>query len=194
MSHNIETSVYNENVDKKKVQRYWDDYAAREDYQEGCSGLNSDIRWIDHICDNEEDAEKYIQEHDSGWYDQLAVKFKDYGNIKPSKALQDLQKRIKEIEDKLTKTENKVHYKDVKSAFVSCKKCNSKLSTKYINSNFCPMCREDLRPTSTLDTIQGYKDKKKELRIKMKEEELKLQKKMEKSATIKWLVKIEYHT
>ena len=192
--HNIEINIYNSNVDKKNVQRYWDSHAAREGYQEGCSGLNKDIRWIDHICDNQEDAERYIQEHDSGWYDQLAVRFKDYSNVKPSKALEELQKRMKETEVKRTKIENKIHYKDVKSSFVSCRKCNSKLSTKYIKSNFCPMCREDLRPPSTLDIIQSYEDKKKKLKAKIKEEELKLQKKMEKSATIKWLVKIEYHT
>jgi len=192
--HNIRTSVYNENVDKKRVQRYWDDYAAREDYMEGCCGLNKDIRWINHICDNEEEAEKYIEEHDSKWYDQLAVKFKDYGNIKPSKALLELQRREKEIEDKIAKTEGKIHYSNVKSAFISCRNCGSKIASSYIRSNNCPVCHEDLRPTTVLETIQGYKEKRKELKAKIKTEELKLQKKMEKSATIKWLVKIEYHT
>ena len=194
MSHNVYTEIYDENVNKKNVQNFWDEKAARDDYEEGCSGLSQNIRWINYLCENEEEAEKYIKENDSGWYDQLAVKFKCYKNIKPSKALMELIRREKETVEKLNYTENNIHYKNVKSSFVSCKKCGSKLATKYIKSNYCPMCNDDLRPNTTLSTIQRYKENLKEIRKRIKEENLKIQKKNEKSATIKWLVKIEYHT
>ena len=60
MGHNIHFAEYSENVNKKQVQAEWDDYAAKEDWQEGCSGLGSDIRWIDHVCESREKAEEYI--------------------------------------------------------------------------------------------------------------------------------------
>lgn len=39
MGHNIHYATYRENVNKKIVQNEWDEYAAHEDWQEGCSGL-----------------------------------------------------------------------------------------------------------------------------------------------------------
>ena len=52
MSHSIHYGTYNENVNKKSVQADWDHYAAMEDWQEGCSGLPGEIRWINHVCDD----------------------------------------------------------------------------------------------------------------------------------------------
>ena len=51
MGHNIHYATYPENINKQVVQYEWDEYAAHEDWQEGCSGLPGKIRWIDHICD-----------------------------------------------------------------------------------------------------------------------------------------------
>lgn len=95
MSHEVHYGIYDENVDKKEVQSYWDDYASNEDWQEGCSGLSKKIRWIDYVCDTEEEAEVYIKQHDSGWYDQLAVKFRDTSSIpKNSVTKEKLEKQI----------------------------------------------------------------------------------------------------
>jgi len=82
MSHIINKAVYPKRVSKKKVQEEWDEVARREDYQEGCSGLSSPIRWIDVLCKNIAEAEDYIDKHDNGWYDQLAVMFKQGRSIK----------------------------------------------------------------------------------------------------------------
>ena len=92
MGHNIHFAEYSENVNKKQVQAEWDDYAAKEDWQEGSSGLGSDIRWIDHICESREEAEEYIRSHDKGWYDQLAVKFRKPTN--ESAKTKDLRTRM----------------------------------------------------------------------------------------------------
>lgn len=192
--HNIRTEIYKENVNKDSVQAEWDKYVAWEDRAEGCSGLSSNIRWINHVCSDFEEAEKYIEENDKGWYDQLAVKFKEYPPLKTTSALKNLIKREQDMISKISVIEGKIHYKGVKSSYIGCKKCGSKLATTYISSNFCPMCREDLRPETTLNTIIGYKKKLKEIRDLIKMEENKGKKKLEKLATIKWLVKIEYHT
>lgn len=190
--HNIEYYDYPEKINKNSVQAKLNNYVEQATWAEGGSVLQN-IRWIDYICDNKEEAEQYIESHDKHWYDQLAVKYKVY-KIKETAAYKKLIERRAETYSKLNSLERKVHYKDVKSSFVSCKKCGSKLSTKYIRSNYCPLCGEDIRPASTLDTIKRYKEKINELDKKIKQERKTLEKKAEKSATIRWLVKIEYHT
>ena len=111
-----------------------------------------------------------------------------------TKKAEELQRRIKETQDKAEKyaRENSIHTHT--SEFRGCKKCGSKISSAYIKSNYCPVCKEDLRPATTLETLKKYQEKISQLKKEIKEEEKKLQKKMEKQATIKWLVKIEYNT
>ena len=76
MGHIINHAIYSKKVNKKAVQTEWDEIAARDDREEGCSGLPRSIRWIEHLCASEEEALSYIESHDSGWYDQLAVMFR----------------------------------------------------------------------------------------------------------------------
>lgn len=190
MSHNIRWETYPEKVNKSEVQAEWDDYAHHEDWREGCSGLGSDIRWINHVCDSYDDAVKYIESHDRGFYDQLAVKYRS--SVKPTtKAYENLISRRNEIFATLKERE-KVHYSsaNTKSEYVTCRNCGSRLATKYIKSNNCPLCRAELRPTSALNAIETSKRMLKETNKKIKEIEIKASKKAE----IKWLVKIEYHT
>ena len=81
MAHNIKYFEYKEDVDRKKVQTNLDNYVAHEDFEEGCSGLNSPIRWIENcgVLNSYEEALEYIKSHDKGWYDSLAVRYK-WGN------------------------------------------------------------------------------------------------------------------
>lgn len=192
--HNVEYGEYEENVNKKRVQEYWDNYAAREDWEEGCSGLNGNIRWINYICESRDEAYEYIEAHDNGWYDQVAVKFKEYPEFKHTKKYDTLVDKLGEVQKKFNALESKVHYAGVVSKFIGCKKCGSKIASAYIKSNYCPVCGEDLRPATVLKTVNNYKEKISQLQKEIKEEGKKIQKKMEKQATIKWLTKIEYHT
>lgn len=193
--HNIHYSTYPEKVNKKSVQKEWDNVAAHEDYLEGATGLPGDIRWIDKTLDDYDEAMKYIEEKDSGWYDQLAVKYLEYPkNLKKTKKHETLETRLKEEMTKLNELQGKIHYADTKSTYVGCKKCGSRINTTYLRANYCPVCREDLRPESTLQRIEGYKEKIKDLQKQLKQEEKKLNEKNRKAATVMWLVKVEYHT
>ena len=194
MGHNINYLTYEKNVNKKEVQRYWDEYAAQEDREEGCSGLNSNIRWIDHICDNYEDAEEYIKSHDKGWYDQLAVKYREYPKIEPSKTMLNLQDRLnREVEKKKTYAEQH-SISTFKAEFIGCPQCGSKLKKDLLRKNNCPLCGTELRSKTTIETLERYDKNINELNKLIKEEEKKLQAKMVKKSKIKWFVKIEYHT
>lgn len=191
MAHNIEYAHYEENVNKMEVQAEWDDYVSREDWQEGCSGLPNKIRWINHVCDSNEQAEEYIRNHDKGWYDQLAVKYRT--TVTPTtQTYKKLVARRQEISNTLNEREHKIHYsaENTKSEYVACKCCGSRLATKYIRSNTCPLCKADLRPASALNAIETSKKMLRGIDKKIKELEIKASKK----AKIAWLVKIEYHT
>ena len=188
MSHNIMHSTYPLNVNRGRVQNEWDVYVSRADYGEGASGLPNPIRWIENgVCENYEEAEKRIEELDDGWYDQIAVKYKQY---KPctSKKYESLEHRLKEAYKILEERRNKVHYANVSSEFIGCKHCGSRISTKYIRGNYCPICRADLRPASILRIVKKQEEKVEELRKQLSEE------KRKGKYDIYWLVKIEYHT
>ena len=194
MGHNVKYRTYAENVDKKKVQAEWDHYAAMEDWKEGASSLVHPIRWIDHICTNEEEAEEYIKEHDKGWYDQLAVKFRDIPVGEPSKTLLSLKKRLKAVQEKRSAYVEAHSVRAFKAEYIGCPKCGSKLKRELLRGDWCPLCRAELLSKTTIETLDRYSKNICELYKQINAEEKKLQEKSIKKSTIKWLVKIEYHT
>lgn len=204
MSHNIKHIDYPENVNKKIVKAGWDEFVRHADWQEGSSGLPGEIRWIDHICSSREEAEDYIEAHDKGWYDQLAVKYKEYSKLELSKTYEILKERADRLKARYVELNEKIHYKGVKSKFITCRTCESKISTEILSSeknistwknrNICPICGADIRPESTLDIIAKAKANAIKAAKDLQIEEKKLQAKQEKKAQIRWLLKIEYHT
>ena len=191
MSHNIKHLVYKENVNRKEVQASLDNYVAHEDWQEGCSGLNSPIRWIENcgVLDNYDEALAYIKSHDKGWYDSLAVRFRDSDVETP--ALKKAREGVTAALKKRNELEYKPHFENAKATLIGCRKCGSKISREHLKGNKCPVCGVDMRPQTVLDTLAKYQrnvDKAKALVEKEK------QKAIAKHGKIMWLVKIEYHT
>ena len=188
--HNIEYSSYPLNVNRKEVKRQWDEVVSHEDWREGASGLPNPIRWIeDGISDSYTEAEERIKKLDNGWYDQIAVKYKRYKQC-TTKKYQTLNDRLNLAYKSLQEKSNKIHYsaKNVSSEFIGCKHCGSKIATRYIDTNRCPVCRTELRPDSVLKSIKRAEEKVEEIRKQMAEEQKKAK------YDICWLVKIEYHT
>lgn len=194
MSHNIYYEVHDEKCDKRKVQAEWDATVRHEDYQEGSSGLHPPIRWIDKVLDSYDEALKFIEREDSGWYDSLAVKFRDYSALKPSKEVAALENRIKEANAKYRALDEKVHFADAKSAYISCRTCGSRIARQYITRNYCPVCGHDMRPESTLKRLESLENTIQKLKQQLADAKKEFQQKKMKKATIKWLVKVEYHT
>lgn len=188
MSHNIMYDTYPENVDKGRVQKSWDNYVAIADRGEGASGLPGQIRWLSTVCDSEDEAHDYIRSVDSGNYDQIAVRFRRAAA--PSAKLSELRKKLQEAETAFHTMDFDVHYSHTTTKFVGCKKCGSSLAREYLDTNFCPMCHNDLRPQSTRDRIAKAREKADKLRQQVREEE----KKNNKKGKLFWLVKVEYHT
>ena len=186
--HNIEYYDYRENVDKKAVQADLDEHVSHETWQEGGAGLEP-IRWNNYVCKNEEEARKWIEEHDSGWYDQLAVKFYDPIRGEKSPKIDELDARIQETYKVFRDRSNVIYPKIRTSEFIGCSNCGSRLASKFLNRNTCPVCNKDLRPETMLKSIEAARTKWQKAQENKKEYIEKHSKK-----EIRWLVKIEYHT
>jgi hypothetical protein len=193
MSHVVEYGNYPEKVNRKDVQNEWDMYVQLEDWQEGASGA-SPIRWIEStICEDYDAAQRFIEHHDKGWYDCLAVRYRDFSKIKPTTQLQKLEERVVKCRTSLYEKERKFHFSEVKSEFIGCKSCGSKIATKHLKCNFCPVCRSDMRPASAFATIDAAKVALKKAETALAVEKKKYQQKCKEQAEIRWLVKIEFH-
>lgn len=167
--------------------------ARAENNSDSGSGLYYGIKFIDRVFDTYEDAESYIEEIDNDTYSRYnnyAVKYKQATSTPNTKAYENAKAKSISAFNEYRKASNKVHYKGIKSQFVACKKCGSKLSTTYIDTNKCPLCNTELRPQSTLDAIdrlrKAYEDAQKKIEVLEKEW-------TQKHNKVKWLVKIEYH-
>ena len=191
MSHNIKHFIYKEDVDRKKVQDNLDKYVAQEDWQEGCSGLASPIRWMENcgVFNNYDEALAYIKIHDKGWYDSLAVRFKDSVQ-KETSTLKSAREKVTAALRKKNELEYKPHFENLTAAFIGCRKCGSKISREHLKGNRCPVCGYDMRPQYVLDTLAKYQRNVEKAEAVLEKEK----KKALFSGETKWLVKIEYHT
>lgn len=193
MGHVVNYGVYEENVDKGRVQEEWDMVVRYEDYQEGASGLPNPIRWLDKVFFSREEAENYIENNDSGWYDQIAVKFKEVSDFKPSKTYEKLMERRVAAIQKVTEIDDDFYFKEFKSKMLGCRHCESKINLRYLKGNYCPVCKKDMRPSVFLQKIEKAKENAKKAEENLKTERKKLENKQLENAKTKWLVKVEYH-
>lgn len=197
MGHNIVYFEYPENVDKTKVVNELEIYVSHEAWQEG--GHLGQIRWLPGpLCESRDDAEKYIEAHDKGWYDCLAVRYREADYSKPTKTYTALLARQKKAEIRYNKLFERSYPETVTSTYIGCKECGSRLNRSYlinrhtlISPNFCPVCGSDLRPASTLKSIKNAKKAMTVINKKLQDEICRMAKH---SGEIMWLVKIEYHT
>ncbi len=182
--HNIDYFDYKENVDQKKITNELMDYI-----QENGEYGGEDIRWCrEAICENEEAARKWIEGHDNGWYDQLAVRY--YKPIpNKTKKLEELDQKVKDAYSVYNERNNASYVKTRTSDFIGCSNCKSRMNAKYLLRNFCPICGEDLRTETILKSIAAAKSKW-EAAKKTREDYINKHSNKE----IRWLVKIEYHT
>lgn len=138
---------------------------------------------------NNEAAERWIREND-GWYKGIAVRFCDYSKCKATKKIETLERKILDNTIKCNEYVKAHSIKTFKAEYVGCSCCGSKLKRELLRNNKCPVCYEDLRAKSTLDRIQGFDKKEKDLQAQIEAEK----QKDKKNVIVKWLVKFEYHS
>ena len=178
------------NVDKEKLEAEYNHMVSMEGWREGSSGLNKSIDQQENtLFENAYEASKYIDELTrKNRYEQVAVKYKDYSNIKKTKAIKQKEKQLENIKSELHDMKTKKHFENHKAKLITCKGCGSKINKDYIRTHTCPLCGENLRSKT---------DKNKETKLEEKKNKVQadLDKMIEqaKDYEVKWFVQIQYH-
>lgn len=191
MSKNIEYRDYDFKSKKEWIEGELSTYVRGVCYQEG--GKLSRIRWLeDTIYPNEESAVEAIKANDKGFYDCIAVPFRAPGdNDWDDTKLKELVRNQSAAYSAYKTASCLVVATELKAQYIGCKKCGSKLARKFIKSNYCPLCGEDMRSKTELLHLARLKQKADAASLAVKKRQDALTKK---SKNIRWLVKIEYHT
>lgn len=187
MGHQINYYTYDLDCKKQDIIDELNEEAKYSSDSRSC--LPNPIRWLDVTLDDYDTAVQYIANHERTWYDQVAVKYKQYPRESTSKAAIVLKDRIKKQQDSLNKIVRDSHVSNRTSEYIGCEKCGSKLKRTLLRGDCCPLCGKDLRSATNLDRIKNANDKLADLRDKLAE-----QIKKDTKPVVKWLVKIEYHT
>lgn len=190
MSHEIKYFTYPYKCNKVQVQNELADWVRRKCWEEG-GGMNGSIRWIDRETYNSYNAAcEAISSLERGSYDQLAVPYRELPVGVTSKKIDTLKAKISDAYRQLNALEREIAVKSFKAQLVTCKKCGSKLNKDYIKTNYCPLCRADMRSETVLNKINSVRKKWQDLQAELRKEEEAL---AAKKGELKWLVKVEYH-
>lgn len=183
---------YDAKVSINTIQKEMDSVAIRRgDYHKRLSPIEFKNKIFDTREEAEEYVEKYFNNHN---YEQIAVRYKDIRNFKPSKKLINLWAKRDEMEKKYLSSSRSFYFSNHKSSTVTCKKCGSRITLSYLRGNICPVCRADLRPETVIDKENSYKQKWNDYNNEAEKLRREEYKKQINKATEKWLVKIEFHT
>lgn len=185
--HNIHYIVEAENVNRTKVMDRIVAHARRDG-----DGYASKMTW--HECtpplSSEDAAKKWIDEKDNGWYDDHAVRFYDYSNVKKSAKIEQYEKKIAELKQASKEYEKAHSVHSFKAQYIGCPKCGSKLNKDCFTGERCPLCHTELRSETTTSKLEWYKHQVLKLKVKIEEEQVKSKNK----AKVMWLIKYEYHS
>lgn len=146
------------------------------------------IEFLDGVCATYDDAVAALEKHGKNdWYPGYAIKYELRSNTK-TKKVQDAESSLSKLNaDRKTFAEkHSIHQR--KSAFIGCPHCESKLANDRFKGEFCPVCRGDLRPQTTIDKLKDYD-------AKIKKAQDAVNAAWNENAVIgtEWLVMYEYH-
>ena len=167
-----------------------DNVIQKETYHKKGCGLVNEIRFFDTIFPNYEEAKRFIDMHDEGWHDTIAVKYRRMPEGRDTKKLQGLREKTSGAFIEYQTENSKLVADETKGQYVVCKGCGSKLSKDLLKDNICPLCKIDMRSDATLNKIAKLKENIKKLDGEIEEE---VQKITDTYEEIYWLVKYEYH-
>ena len=184
MGHEIMHLTFDSSKSKRSIVDYCDQIVE----EDGDGGSLGGIRFIDHLLfDSYEEAEEYIRKNDSGWYDNIGVR---YRIPKKTKHLQGLEEKKSKAENKYYSVSSDIKYKIILQDTVRCRHCKTNIPGRKLFTTTCPHCKGDLRTNAEIERIKKLKEKAKLYAEQYKEEYERLK---FVSDEFEWLVKIEYH-
>ncbi len=187
MGHNVCYVSADENCDRKKILAQICEKANRDG-----DGYTGPLKWHDEIepRTNRDAAEKWIRDHDNGWYDDHCVRYYDYSRATITKKIRELQDKHAALTLKMGEYMHQHSVSALKASYIGCPKCGSKLAKEYLSGEYCPLCRTDLRSKTTQETLAKYQEKSKAIIKAIQAEE----EKQRRNRKVRWLIKYEYHS
>lgn len=198
MSHACQILTF-ETDDKCKIQRECDEWGSYncDPYERGGfgGGLGFNVQFTSLVFNDYEEAEHYL-EGTFGDYRQKAVRYYKYPKRTKTSVEQRLEEKVGKTIKTLRELEDKPHYKGVKTKYITCAKCGSKLATDYCGKtwyNTCPVCRADVRPATVLERRDSLKKTLSDAQRDLKAETKKADEKNKSKAKLCWAVACEVH-
>lgn len=149
----------------------------------------------DVICDSWDDAVKWIDNHDNGFYDDHAVRYRK--NATTTAAMRNKKEQINRIRESYNSFLESAKLKNRKSEYIACPECGSKINipalVKYRGEKMhsCPLCGTSLWSKSTRERNRSFLQRIEKAEREYKELEAKNNKKS--STDLGWCVKVEVH-
>lgn len=122
-----------------------------------------------------------------GRRNNYGIRYMDYGKVKPTKKMEDMKRQIGELEQKSATYATEHSVLAFKAEFVGCPCCGSKLKRERLKTDKCPLCNTDMRSKTTIETLNGYRSKIRELEKRIRTEE----NKQKGRAEMRWMVHAE---
>lgn len=188
MGHAIDYITVEKKPDIMKAAQKYAYYNA-DPYENESRSYHGNMTIHNQICDSYEDAMKFIERHDTGWYSDHAVQYKDKSALKPTKQMESLKERADKMAKDRAEYQEKHAIKNRKSEFAGCKKCGSKIAVKYMSGDKCPVCGNDLRAEYVIERVKKYNEDI----YKLDKQYAELKSRQNGKCPIKWLVKVEVH-
>lgn len=192
MGHVINHIVVDRDVDKEAVLNEIREEVMHEDWAEG-GFYHGNLKWKDEVIyGSYEEAMEAIERLEGGRpYRDYAVLFRDLERVEKTRAVLAIEERIAEVGRSEARFLDSLDVHARASNTVTCKVCGSRFTISYLppKATKCPVCHGSLLSESTRSKIRRYRERIAELERKRAEE----LKKGAERATVRWLVKYEYH-
>ncbi len=122
---------------------------------------------VGNVFDNQEEAQEYLDDSIPGIRACRFLVPIDYEAIDfQSEKIQGLKSKIEAIKEKQAEYNSREHLQDLTCDKYTCPSCESKIRREIFltthhgaDANFCPVCGEDLRPSSYRKRNEGYSQK-----------------------------------
>ena len=182
---------------KKQLKEIDDHYRHLQNMDEGFGVDYYEIAYASNTYKHfktKQEARKYLTEC---WDKNPDNSYYCTYDFKRSSKYVSLRQRLKTEEKKLEDYSKKHSASSFKAKLIGCDYCGSKIAKTWIkNGNECPVCGNDLRSKTTIETIKRYRQNISDLNKQIRDEEKNMQNKKNSKLTTKGtlvLVAIDSH-